>query len=130
MEHPGKVLRTTQAVYSDSVETGISDGMHTDAQGRTRVYKGGRYFRSCMFALNGLKYLADDNGFLRQGWIIDIEGSNINTVQKTSMVFYYFDPATYQALRGYQKIDGLGHYFSEYGVLNWKEEMVTVDGRA
>ncbi len=120
---PSNYLKDTQGQQayhayrsmSDSTDTSMVDGIHTNADGRRRIYKDGKYFKNGAVALEGVSYYADSNGWLWKGWLKTISDESITNVSQIhsddSFVYRYYDPSTDERLTGYQTVDGLGHFF-------------------
>jgi hypothetical protein len=76
---------------STTVDSSMSDGLHTISSGKVRIYKDGRYFINGGVALDGEVYYADENGYLIGGWlktIMDSSNSNYQN-EKNDMAFSF-----------------------------------------
>ena len=106
---------------STTVDSSMSDGLHTISSGKVRIYKDGRYFINGGIALDGQTYYADENGYLIGGWLKTIMDSSNSDYQneKNDMAFSfrYFDRSSYKMQTGLVKVDGLWHYFNDNGAM-------------
>ena len=119
---------------STTTDTTLVDGIHTETNGRRRAIRNGKYFIDGSLALNGIRYYADEDGYLLEGWLkthkVNGETGYAADVDCYNFQYRYYDPSSCERVTGYRVVDGLGHYFlpDTTGVLAQMKELY-LDGR-
>ncbi|HBB61334.1 MAG TPA: hypothetical protein DCZ61_06045 [Lachnospiraceae bacterium] len=112
----------------------LVDGLHTETNGRRRAYRNGQYFIDGSLALDGIRYYADEEGYLLEGWLKthkdNGETGYASDVDCYHFQYRYYDPQSCVRVTGFRVIDGLGHYFlpDSAGVLAQLKE-IHLDGK-
>lgn len=127
---PGRAYRGYRNM-SQTTDSTMPDGLHTDTSGMVRAYKDGRYFMDGGFALDGVTYFADEDGYLVKGWLKTIIGSLESVISSvkddTKFAFRFFDRSSCEMKKGYHNIDGLWHYFDDRGIMTVNRGL-TIEG--